>query len=128
MPKLILVFWLLKFWALGCIVSFFDIVVIYDLTYILFLLFFITDFYCIDSNSQVGGMVLVFLLLLLLTFSGLIGWRRILKKSECIRNFRFVPTIVFYYSLSLNLIYGNVSRLTFLEIILIGLLYVKTWL
>ena len=91
-------------------------VIIRDLNYVFLPPPLVIDLCCIESGGRIGRIPLVFMLLSLLIFLGLIGRLRILDESEH-RSFslRFVPVIIFYCSLSLKLVCSNVGPPSSLE-------------
>ena len=104
---------------------FFDTVVIRNLIYIL--LFPAINLLLINFIDRVGGIPLVLMLLPLLILFGFIARLGILGRSGH-RSFslRYVPVIVFYYSLSLDLMCGGISQPLSSDDLLISLPYVET--
>ena len=129
LSRLILIYWLPSFQALYWILFLFITVVIYDLTYIFFLPFPVTDLCHVNSSSRIGRILLIFLLLLLFILSCLIKRIKILGKSRhrSLKSLRFIFSIAFYCFLGLDLVCGSVGWLTSLKTMLIGLSYIKTW-
>lgn len=80
-------------------VSFFITVVARNIAYVFHLLFFVIDFYCVDFGSQVE-ILLIFLLLFFLVFSGLIRRLEILgrrgRRSFRSRSLGSVTVMVFH--------------------------------
>ena len=82
---------------------------------------------CIYSGSWVGAFSLGFVLFLILVLPGLIGRLGILVRSRHRSlGLGFVPVMICYYSLGLDLVYGGVGRSIFLRDLLVGLSYIKT--
>ena len=132
LPRLTLIFWLPSLRTLICVVFYFVTVITHDLTYILLLLFssfLVSDLCRIDSSGWGDGIPLVLILFLFLILPGLIFVRRgILNggRHGCLIP-RFVPTMIFHRSLSLDFVCGSVSGSTSSENLYISLLYKETW-
>ena len=123
---LILVFWLSRLQVFVWVMSLFITVVIRDLTYILLLCSMVTGFRLLDSDGR-GGILLGFVLLLFLVFSGLIKRLGILGRSGYgSLSLRFVLAIIFHHSLGLNFVYSGVGRSIPSKDLLISLLYIRT--
>lgn len=90
--------------------------------------FFVINFYYVNFDSRVNIILLVFLLLLFI-FLNLIKRFEILDKSKSFKSFesfRIVTVMVFYCFLSLDFLYSNMRKSTFLKTVLIDFSYVKT--
>ena len=104
--------------------SLFITIVICDLTYDLFLF---SDLCFVNSGSQVGKILLGFVLFLLFVFPNLIGRLEILNESKHKSlSFRFVLAIIFHRFLSLDFVYSNVRQSISTGDLLIGLSYIGT--
>ena len=105
--------------------SFFIGVITQNLTYVFFLLFVVIELYLINSGGRVGRIPFVFMLLCLFLLPGIIRRLEIIIESL---SFGFVPAIIFHCSLSLDFVCGGMCWLASLGNLLIGLLYMETWL
>ena len=125
---MILVFWLPRLWALIWIVFFFVIVVIRDLIYSFSPLSVVTSLCFLDFGGRIGGIPLVFVLVLFFISLGLIKRLGILGRNRHRSlSLGFVFAMIFYCSLSLEFVCSSVCQLAFLRNLLIDLLYIKTF-
>lgn len=105
--------------------SFFVTIVTYDLIYIFFPPFVVTNLCFVGSNGRVGKIPLGFVLFFLFILPNLIKKLEILGGSRYKSlSLRFIPATIFHCSISLDFFCGSVRRLTSLEDLLIGLLYI----
>ena len=100
-------------------------VVIQDLTYD-FLRSVVTDLRFVDSDGR-SRIPFGFMLFHFLVLPGFIGRLGILGGSRHgSLSLRFIPVMIFHYSLSLDLVCGSVGWSISLGDLLIGFLYVRT--
>ena len=116
---------------------FFVIVVTHDLTYVLFILFVVIDLRPINSNDRSGIFLVPSLVLsaLFLSFLSFLGALSIISALNCHflgrsrhLSLGVVPAMIFYYFLSLDFVCSGVHQWMSSRDLLIGFLYVRTWL